>query len=139
MSSLVETSRIIKDIDNILTENTENITIRFLESYEYYKLEEVYRENGGELPHPNLSKILIAETQEEKIVGFATVGLEPMVVMWIDNEYRHNHLWAELVSTIYPLTQNVKTYVVATKIETQEMCERLGLRKLEYPVYVKDR
>jgi len=113
---------------------------RFLEDSEYYKLEELFREHNDEMPDPKLSRIAVVEIREtEEIIGFFCFQLyghaEPM---HIKEEYRHSGLWLKLVEMILPLTERSKTFIIAATKETEEMCIKMGLRKLKSPVYVKD-
>lgn len=116
------------------------VCLRFLEKDEYIKLEHIYREYNSELPNPNISQIYIAEDiKTGEIIGFIDFVLTPTITMFINEENRHNGLWAKLVEGIYPLSErHSKTYVIATRKETEVMCERLGLRKIDSSIYVKE-
>lgn len=113
---------------------------RFLEEDEYFKLEEIFKEHNDEMPNPKLSKIAIIEIEEtEEIIGFFCFQLrafsEPM---WIHPNYRSSGLWVKLVSMILPLTEEKRTYMIATTPKVEEMCKRLGLKRVECPIYVKE-
>jgi GNAT superfamily N-acetyltransferase len=114
-----------------------DIRIRILEKEEFSKLDGIYQEHNDKTPNPNLSVVAVAEDGEE-IVGMAALVLTPMVTMWIHPEFRSGGVWKELVEMIYPFTADNRTYVIATKPETIEMCKRIGLREIEHPVFVKD-
>lgn len=114
------------------------ICFRFLEQNELYKLDKIYKDHNDIIPNPNLSYIYVAELEDGEIIAFCAFVLTPFITMWISEEYRGNGLWKEMVEGIMPFTEKAKTYVIATRVETQEMCLRLGLRLIESPVFVKD-
>jgi len=117
----------------------ETIIIDQLSPEQYDELIPIYTKNGDNIiPHPALSNVIVARTSDNKIVGMLADVATPMVTMWIDEEYRNQGIWQALVEAIYPSTEGRRTYVIATQPQTVEMCERLKLRKIEFPVYVKD-
>jgi len=123
-----------------MIQEEQKVVLRFLEPNEFYKLEGVYKEHDDALPSPELSSILVAELEDETIIGFCAVQLNPFITMWIQDEYRHNGIWKELVEGVQqlPIVMKAKTYIVASRIETVAMCQMLGLRLIDKPVFVKD-
>lgn len=114
---------------------------RFLEDNEYHKLESIYKEHNDLIPSPTMSRIAIAESPEGEIVGFIANTFTPMITMWIKEEYRNQRVWNGLVEMMLPLASKalesgLKTYVIASQPQTVMMCEKLGLRRIEEPVYV---
>lgn len=118
----------------------EILNCRFLEDNEYSRLEELFRVHNDQLPNPNLSKIAIVERDSDKeIVGLFCYQLKGFAEpLWIAEDYRHNGIWLKLVEMILPLTEGHKTYMIATTVEVVEMCERLGLKRVTNPVYIKE-
>lgn len=113
---------------------------RFLENSEYWKLVDIFEEYNDKIPKPGLSRIAVIEIEEtSEIVGFFCIQLcshsEPF---WIKEEYRKSGLWVKLVEMILPLAKKSRTFIIAATPETKEMCERLGLKRIESPVYVRE-
>lgn len=121
------------------TKEEETLCARFLEPEEYFKLEPIFKEyNRENLPEPDWSKVAVIELDEE-IIGFFVFEIFPIAgPMWIKPDYRSSGLWVKLVEMILPLAQRKYTYVIASKPETITMCEKLGLKKIESPVYVME-
>jgi hypothetical protein len=134
-------STAITDINSSTIDET--ICFRFLDESEYYKLIDIFEEYKGSIPNPKLSRIAIAETNEEnpndrEIIGLYCFQLIPHAEpMWIKEEYRNTNIWYKLASMIEPLTQKKDTYIIATTELVERMCEAAGLEKLLIPVFVK--
>jgi len=122
-----------------IVETSQQVCFRFLDKSEHPRLEGIYQLYGGTLPSPALSSILVAELGED-IIGMVAVNAQPIVTMWIDPIYRSSGLWVKLAMDIQevPLVQQERTYVICDRIETEEMCKQMGLRRIEVPVYVRD-
>jgi len=113
---------------------------RFLEDNEYYKLVDIFAEHEDEMPDPKLSRIAVVEIKEtEEIIGFFCFQLyghtEPL---WVAPAYRKEGITIKLIEMLLPLTERGKTFMIATTPEVVHLCEKLGLRKIKHPVYVKD-
>lgn len=117
--------------------NTDKICFRFLEENEYWKLVDVYNEYGGDIPNPKLSRVAVAEKDDE-IIGFAVFQLIPHAEpFWIREDHRGTNIWVKLASMIEPLTRKKDSYIIATTNEVVKMCEALELERVNHPVYVK--
>jgi len=111
----------------------------FLDPEDYHRLTPIFEENEGALPLPSISQIAVVEREDtNEIVGFYVFQLIPHAEpMWIHPDFRSSGVWVQLASMIEPLTNRRDTYIIATTPQTIAMCDRLGLAKIEHPVYVK--
>lgn len=119
------------------------ISFSFLAPEDFSLLEPIFTEQSTSLPLPSVSQIAVAiDESTNEIIAFYCFQLTPHAEpMWIDSRFRHTGIWAKLVEMIYPLTERfpTPTYIHATTPETEAMCQRLGLTKVTYPVYVKQK
>lgn len=113
---------------------------RFLEDTEYWKLLDIFEDNNDEIPNPKLSRIAAVEVVEtNEIVGFFCFQLFPhSEPLWIHPDYRNSGVWIKLVEMLLPLTEKKRTFMIASSPAVVEMCEKLGLKRISSPVYVKE-
>lgn len=108
---------------------------RFVAPEDYSILEPVFKAYGSEVPDPKLSRIACASLNGE-IIGFYCLQLvahaEPM---WIKPDFRGSTVAARLIQMINEQRQDKRAYVVCDTEESQRMCEKLGLKRVESPVY----
>lgn len=119
------------------------LSFSFLDPEEFHLLKPIFDEYNAILPLKSVSQIAIAtdETTNE-IVGFYCFQLLPHAEpLWIHPNFRNKGIWVKLVEMIYPLTERFSspTFIHATTPEVEEMCKRLGLTKVTYPVYIKEK
>lgn len=132
-------SSVITSIEEEINPKTQ-LCCRFLEEDEYYKLLDIFIENNDEVPNPKLSRIAVVEEVESKeIIGFFCWQLQAHAEpMYIKEEYRNSGVWIKLIEMILPYTEKKRTYIIAATEQTEIMCEKMGLKRIESPVFVKE-
>lgn len=111
------------------------IIYRFLKPDEYHMVEGIFRDFGAKIPLPNLSMIAVAE--EDGAMSFYAFQLLPHAEpMFIHPKHRGTKVWIKLASMIKPLSEVRPTFIVAESKESEAMCKAMGMKKVNYPVYI---
>lgn len=121
-----------------------NIKLRLLNEDEFYRedLVSIFKSNGSIVPDSRAARILIAETNEGKLIGLYT--MQPQLhaePMWIDEEYKDTLLCIKLGRELLNLYNGIKGLVIYTfspNNKTGSLLKRLGFNKLNYEVYSKE-
>lgn len=118
------------------------MALRWLTEEEIEFLAPLFRNEGMSVPDPKTSRVL-AEVQGRKVIGMIGVQLFPQVgPLWIHPEYRDPTLAISLASSMRKELEasSLDGYMVIAEHEfSAKFCELAHLRKVETPVYIKDR
>jgi hypothetical protein len=118
------------------------MTIRELEPWEWGRLEghPLFKDTG--LPNPDLTKILIAETEAGEIVGLwcmvQVVHIEPI---WIAPEHRNGMLLGRMWRKMRVFLDHLRLDVVfcfSQRSDTDNYLTRLKFRELPYRTFIYD-
>lgn len=121
----------------------DNVKIRILNADEFSRedLVSVFRKNKSNVPNPSIANIVIAENENNKIVGFAV--LQPQYhaePIYVDREYRDTNLHKELIDELLgniPTIAGLQIFVFAPNDKIVELAKRFGFQELDYKVFVR--
>jgi len=119
--------------------DSDGLTYRLLKAEEWEKLKGL-AENDGWIPNPQVSAIVIAEDDDDKIVGFLVAQLAVHVEpLWVAPSSRGGvtmaRLWHEMQGHLRE--QGVKAFFShASNEEIGSYLERLGLQKISFIPYM---
>lgn len=132
---IVPTEKIDLSMPREDAETVHLIHYGFLEPEDYDALVPIFKFYGGEVPDPKLSRVAYASEGGE-IIGFYCLQLvahaEPL---WVHPRFRGSPVAARLIQMINEQRKDKRAYVICDTEESQRMCEKLGLRRVESPVY----
>ena len=87
------------------------------------------------------SRILVAEDDAKRIIGFYVLQLLPhLEPMWIAPSARNSHVVLDLIEIMQEFVTDMKIrgfMVVAENPAVAAMCESKGMKKVDVPVYVR--
>lgn len=115
------------------------LTYRLLKEDEWEKLKGL-AENDEWIPHPSTSAVIIAEDNDDKIVGFLVAQLAVHVEpVWVTPADRGTStmfmMWRNMQEHLKD--QGVKNYFChASSAQIGSYLERLGLKRLDYLSYL---
>lgn len=82
--------------------------------------------------------VCLGSKKVTEIIAFFVYQLIPHAEpMYVKEEYRNSKIWLKLASMIAPLADKKDTYIIASTENVENMCNALGLERLQKPVYVK--
>lgn len=114
------------------------ITARVLPGEEWWKLADIFAENGAELPERDLARIAVEE-DDGKAVSFLTaqmaMHLEPL---WQHPDYRGRLSFRRLLRLAEEQVSG-KYYAFAPDDHVGRIMQASGLRKLPWTVWHKER
>lgn len=119
----------------------EKITYRWLLPEEYDIIDPIIVANGGDTPDPSLSMVYGAFLGSS-LVGFHVLQFcahaEPL---WIDPEFRGRVSWREFqrgIESLFDRAAGGVYYIFPESERVAKLCERGGMQRLPYPIYVKE-
>ena len=118
----------------------EEVKLRVLSEDEYSLIENHPFLTAG-IPHPEFSRIVVAE-QKGEIVGFHMLVMVPhLEPIWVAPEYRGTTLAVRLWNRTLQLLDDLRlkvSYCFSERPDTDEYLTRLGLRQLPYKTFLHD-
>ena len=123
----------------------EGIEVRFLKESEYPLINHFFDAEGCPRLDPGFSKIVAGfiqgEDGEERVVGIMVLQMvvhaEPIIIL---PEFQGKGLWremAEMLDGYMMALQLPGAYTQPMREETKAMCEKMGYRECEFPLWVK--
>src|SRR6266404_2428643 len=114
------------------------VEYNFIKPEDYHLLEPIFAAFNASVPSPTISRIATASFNNE-IIGFYCLQLLPHAEpMWIKPEWKGSKIWIRLAAMVDTARQNKKTFIVAENEESKRMCMAMGLKRVEFPVFVKE-
>ena len=116
--------------------------IREVHLDEWPQLEEVFKAEGGNLPHPTTANVMGAFDAEGKLIGFWCFQLSYHAgPLWIHPEHRGTKLWQKIHEKLcsWLSTTSVSSfYSFSGQSKVESIFKQLGYKDLGYKVWTKE-
>lgn len=114
------------------------IKFRWVDGAELEVLEPILSQMGAMSLNPKVSRALCAFDTNDSLVGFVCLQLIPHPEpLYVIPELRGTGLAQELAAQMVDYLKDSRGFVcVAGNAHSQKMCEELGMRRVEHPVYI---
>ena len=120
--------------------NQPDMEVRFLEPEEFHLIAPLFEAEKAAMPDPRFGKVLVA-MDGDRIAGLMAAQMvlhvEPII---IGRDYRGSGIWKELAETMDGYLEAcgvAGAYTQPVLDSTRHMCEMLGYKEVEQPLYLK--
>lgn len=118
----------------------DGIELRWLEGEALQELESHLRSQGWASLNPAMSRALVAY-DGQTIAGYACFSCIPHInALFLSVQYRGKGLAEAMTDQLVQFLYEVnapEAYIVASSPHTEQLAQRYGMEKIEYPVYYK--
>jgi len=115
----------------------------FLPKEHYPLLIPIFEQEGvdiSEIPDPSFSRIAGAYEGTQLVGIYCLQLMQHAEPLWIHPDYRKNgtKIILNLVHMIDGIRGEGKVFIIAENKESEKMCRELGLKQIEFPVFIKE-